>query len=173
MAKTHEDRVQDEVRRRMTDLASAAGVDRGRIDLEVLFLLPSEFVRGYRRLFSEALADPVSPIGDGGKDEGRIKAAGKPADPMKARSMGGASGGSKRFVAGAWPIRDEKALELKVRLDRKILGLIRESLDTLSRERSGNGDIGAGAPGGQTVPLRCDQCGAFLAAAWKRCPFHD
>jgi hypothetical protein len=161
-----EDRVEEELRRRMTAVASAAGVDRGRIELEVLFLLPPEFVRLYQALFRRALADPVAPIGDGGKDEGRIKASGKPNDPMKARSMGGASGG-KRFVRGAWPIRDEAALQAKTLLDRRILAAIRQTWDTLVPP-----SLGAAPAESQTVPRRCAECNLFQRSEWKRCPFH-
>lgn len=169
MAKNYDDRVEEEVRRRVTNAAAAAGVDRGRIELEIVWMLPPEFVRGYREIFSRALADPISPQSDGGKDEGRVKAAGKPADALKARSMGGAAGGGKRYVRGAWPIRDEVALEMKNRLDRKILAALRQTLDTLVQS---NRSLGAAHDGAQTVPRRCDDCGQFLKTEWLRCPFH-
>lgn len=170
MAKTHDDRVEEEVRRRLTNAAAAAGVDRGRIELEIVWMLPPEFIRMYRDLFGRALADPISPQSDGGKDEGRIKAAGKPADAMKARSMGGAAGGGKRYVNGAWPIRDERALDLKIRLDRKILAAVRESWDTLVQSKT---LLGASRTGNETVPRRCTECGLFQRNEWLRCPFHE
>ena len=169
MGKSYEDRIEEAVRQRLTNAAAAAGVDRGRIELEIVWMLPPEFIRLYRELFSRALADPVSPQSDGGKDQGRIKASGKPGDAMKARSMGGASGG-KRFVKGAWPIRDERALEMKNRLDRKILAAIRETWDTLVQS---DRDVGAARLASQTVPRRCADCGLFQRNEWLRCPFHQ
>ena len=161
MPKQFEDRVAEEVNKRLSQAASAAGVDRGRIEIEVLFLLPPEFVRRYRELFDRALADPVKPSSDGGKDEGRLRAPGKPNDPMKARSMGAAAPG-KKFVAGAWPIRDESALEAKRRLDKQLIRLISEALAT----------IGAAPDIVPTPQRRCAYCGFFQKPDWIRCPYH-
>src|SRR5688572_21341706 len=120
MARTVEDRIEDEVRRRLSEAGASAGLAKARLSQEVLFLLPPEFVRLYQDLFDRALGDPVQRAGDGGKDAGRLKASGKSKDPMRARSRAGAAHG-KRFVAGVWPIRSELALEEKQRLDRAII----------------------------------------------------
>jgi hypothetical protein len=169
VSKAFEDRVEEEVRRRVTSAASAAGVDRGRVELEVVWLLPPEFMRLYRAIFSRALADPISPTGDGGKDEGRVKAKGKPADAMRARSMAGAAKG-RRFVQGAWPVRDEAALEAKNRLDRKILAAVRESWDTLVPPSRAS--FRASRQKDQTNSRRCPDCGLYQSPGWLRCPFH-
>lgn len=161
MPKTFDDRVAEEVNKRLTLAASAAGVDRGRIEIEILFLLPPEFVRQYKELFDRALADPIKPTSDGGKDEGRIRASGRTADGLHVRVMG-AAGGGKRFVAGSWPVRDERALELKRRLDRQLIGLVRDSLHA----------IGAAHVDKPRPPAQCDTCGLFQKPEWIRCPFH-
>ena len=166
MPKKTEDVIEDEVRRRITSIASAAGLSRGRVELEVLFLLPTEFVRMYRELFDMALSDPVNPIGDGGKDEGRVKARGTARDPMKARSMSGAAGGGKRFVAGAWPVRSEKALEEKRRLDKKLIRVVDQALSDARAS-------GVRAPGPTTNGNpQCSSCGRIQSPNWVRCPFH-
>jgi hypothetical protein len=159
--KNFDDRVAEEVNRRLTSAAASAGIDRGRIEIEVLFLLPPEFVRRYRDLFDRALADPIKPSSDGGKDEGRLKASGRPNDPMKARSMGAAAHG-KKFVAGSWPIRNEAAVEAKRRLDKQLIRMVAEALAT----------IGAGEGVGATTTYRCSVCGFFQKAEWQRCPYH-
>lgn len=169
MGQNFDDRVEEEIRRRITRAASAAGVERGRIELEVLYLLPPEFVRVYRQIFDMALSDPISPQSDGGKDEGRVKASGRPSDPMRARSMGAAAGGGKKYVRGAWPVRSEAALEIKVRLDRKILAAVRESWETLVTRDTA---IGAAEAGAKTVPIQCAECARFQKAEWLRCPYH-
>jgi hypothetical protein len=164
MPKSFEDRVAEEVNKRLTLAASAAGVDRGRIEIEVLFLLPPEFIRRYRELFDRALADPIRPTGDGGKDEGRVKASGRSSgDPLKARTMGAAQAG-KRFVAGSWPIRDERALELKKKLDRQLITLAGDTLALMS--------MGAAGVEKANPPRQCDICGLFQKPEWVRCPFH-
>lgn len=163
MPQKFEDRVETEVRRRLTRAAAAAGVDRGRIELEVLWQLPPEFVRLYRELFDRALADPIKPTSDGGKDEGRLKASGKPDDAMRARSMGPASSGGKRYVQGSWPIRDERALEAKRQVDRKITRIVDSALSSLRAPRHKS----------QTVPApKCARCGKFQKIEWSRCPYH-
>src|SRR5262245_60822938 len=116
MAKTLADKVEDEIRKRVANAAAAAGVDNGRIELETMWLLPSEFVRMYQELYHMALGPAVSSGTDGGKDEGRVKAPGKPRDELRVRSMAGAKPG-KRYVNQVFPIRDEEALEAKRKLD--------------------------------------------------------
>lgn len=163
MAKTFEDRVSEEVSKRLASAASAAGVDRGRIEIEVLFLLPPEFVRRYRELFDRALADPIRPTGDGGKDEGRVRAPGRNGDSLNTRSMRAAQPG-KRYVAGVWPVRDEAALEAKKRLDKKLVRMALEALELVSAR--------AAALESQKPPTQCTTCGLFQRPEWVRCPFH-
>lgn len=165
MARTVEDQVEDQVRRRITDLLASAGVSRSRINLEVLYMLPPEFVRMYVDLFDRALGDPISRAGDGGKDEGRIKASGKSKDPMRARSRAGAQGG-KRFVAGSWPVKSEAALEEKRKLDRSLVRGVERALRAA-------GSMGAGKKGSSKLdPPRCGTCGRIQSNDWLRCPFH-
>lgn len=170
MAQTHNDRLMDEVRRRITEMTASAGVDRGRISLEVLFLLPARFMREYRYVFDAALDDPLKPQIDGGKDAGRIKAAGKPRDSMKARSMSGAKKESRRTVSTYWPVKNEDYLRIKVNLDRQLVRAVTQAADEIRA-------IGAARRGGQTVlhhseASQCATCGRFLREEWVRCPWH-
>jgi hypothetical protein len=170
MPKKLEDRLEEELRRRSTSAAASAGLDRGRMEMEVLFLLPSEFVRMYRELFDRAFADPIRPTSDGGKDEGRVKAKAK-GDPVRHVSANGAKSTSKRFREGTWPIRDEQALAAKQKLDRKLVraaeSAATEAIGAAAHER-------ASVPAGSTGSTRqCGDCGAFQSAKWVRCPFHE
>src|SRR5262245_10934859 len=176
MPRTIEDRVEEEVRKRLTEAASAAGVGRGRISLEVLYLLPPDFVRMYKELFDRALADPVRPSSDGGKDEGRIKARGKSRDEMHVRSSAGAKPG-KRYVAAYWPIRSEEALAEKKRLDRSLVRSVTRALANAKK----SADDGRGAADGASFmraaakssqPRQCPDCGLIQGPSWVRCPFH-
>lgn len=157
-----EDRIEDEVRKRLAEVGSSAGLAQGRLSQEVLFLLPPEFVRMYRDLFDRALGDPVQRAGDGGKDAGRLKANGKSKDPLRARSRAGAQGGGKKFVAGAWPVKSELALEEKRKLDRAIVRAAEKAIGAA-----------AGRPTAQAQTLRCAGCGRVMSADWVRCPFHN
>lgn len=164
MAKTHQDRVEDEVRRRIAQHAVSAGVDRGRIELEVLFLLPSNFVRQYQELFHMALEDPTGGKG-AGKDEGRIKASGKPKDKVRGTAADGSHSAKsgKRFVAGHWPIRSEAALSAKQKLDKELVAAVEKAIGAA---RNPNGTVPSGAT------RQCESCGRFQQAEWVRCPFH-
>lgn len=171
MSQTHTDRVNDEVRRRMTEIAAAGGIDRGRLSIEVLFLLPPQFVRMYQSIFDAALDDPVKPQLAANKDEGRIKAKGKPRDDLKARSMGGAKKG-KRSVSGYWPVRDEDAMKIKDLLDRRIVRAVGQAVDDLKliRAARNEGRTYVGRPSvGQP---QCPACGKFMKEDWVRCPWH-
>jgi hypothetical protein len=156
----------------MAEIAAAAGIDHGRLSIEVLFLLPPQFVREYQWLFDQALDSPVRPQSDGGKDEGRVKAKGKPRDDLRARSMGGAKK-SKRSVSGYWPIRDEEAMKVKGKLDRRLVRATTQAVDDLRAIRAARVE-------NPTEPTRssvtgqpqCAACGRFLREEWVRCPWH-
>jgi hypothetical protein len=171
MAKTQSDKVEDEVRRRMVEILGSGGVGRGRISLEVLYLLPTQFVSMYRELFDRAFSDPIKPQTDGGKDEGRVKKPIK-GDPVRNISASGAQSGSKKFRTGAWPIRSEEAVEAKRKLDRKLVKATEEALVAARRK-----PLRAAGYQDELVPTddlrRCERCGQFQSKNWKRCPFHE
>lgn len=164
MAKSHEDRVQDEVRRRMVDMAVSAGVDKGRIELEVLFLLPTNFVRQYTELFYMALEDPTAGHG-AGKDEGRLKASGAPRDKIRGTSaaQSHSAKAGKKFVAGRWPVRSEAALSAKQTLDRSL----NQAVEKAIRAARGQEETVLTQSQG-----KCSVCGRFQKIDWERCPFH-
>jgi len=170
VSQSHADRVTDEVRRRMAEIAAAAGIDHGRLSIEVLFLLPPQFVRQYQWLFDQALDSPVRPQSDGGKDEGRVKAKGKPRDDLRARSMGGAKK-SKRSVSGYWPIRDEEAVKIKALLDRRIVRAVNQAVEDLTSIRAARFSTVTVPTGSSGIP-QCEVCGKFLKEEWVRCPWH-
>lgn len=117
MSRSYEDNIEDEVRRRLRTALTEAGVPSDQANTEVLYMLPAEFIRGYRKLFDEALS--WSPQGLETKDQGRIKARGV-----------GAKGGGKRFRnGGAYGVKSELAGEAKRKLDRKLIRAIRTALE--------------------------------------------
>lgn len=168
MAKRTEDHIQDEVRRRISQYHAAAGVPSGDIAKEVLYLLPSEFVRAYLELFWRALGEPVSPQGDGGKDEGRIKARGISKSPMNTRNIPAAQAGRK-YVQSVWPVRDEKAMDAKVKLDRQLV----RAAEKTWRELGGPSELRGNAASKNSQQRRCGECGQFQGPGWLRCPFHE
>jgi hypothetical protein len=177
--KSLEDKLQDEVRRRLVSIAASAGIDQGRLELEVLWLLPTEFVRMYRELFDLTFADPIKPQSDGGKDQGRVL---KTAGHRSGVESGSRAG--KRWVNPGWMVKSDEALEKKKNLDRKIT---RALVQTLSELRASRKLLESQEPTAETErPIRaahymksaraqsrrCELCGYFQKSEWLRCPFH-
>lgn len=140
MARTIADEIEDRVRSRLQERLVSAGIDQGRVSVEVLFWLPSGFIREYQALYMRALK-----LGDGdggqkaGADEGQIKAKVKSADRGKDKGRGlAAHGGGKRYKT-EWVVKDEEALEVKRRVDRALVRVIGRELDRLARETGGGG----------------------------------
>lgn len=127
MAREVRDEVADKVRIRLQEILNSAGVDQGRVGIEVLYWLPAEFVRLYEELFMRGLH-----LGDGddgekaGEDEGRIIAKVKSDRRGKKGSMA-AQGGGKRYKT-EWVVKDEQALEIKRRVDRRLVEIMRKEL---------------------------------------------
>jgi len=143
MTRRFEDLVEAEVRRRMAERLSSAGLSEGRLSHEVLFLLPEEFVREYTELFFRALKeDTAGMLGKVGGDEGQIKKGiGRRRDkftrekPKKGEEKGklrdgnaqGARGGEKGYK-DHWIIKDDVAFEAKRRVDRKLRRIVQAAM---------------------------------------------
>lgn len=127
--------IEREVQRRLVDAMVSAGVPQGRISLEVLYFLPTDFVRAYRKLHEAALLETVA--GAGGGDPGRSPAKGRTVgEGLKARA------GGRRYRTW-WSIRSERAFRLKGSVDRKLLRLAKEidrELADLRRKGDGDGE---------------------------------
>lgn len=161
--------VEDQVRRRLQDRLVSAGVRRGDVALEVLYWLPSEFLDEYSRLFLKALSLPGDSGATGRDDNVVAKVKGgigpkgaKRGERGTAGSMR-ALGGGKRYYKGEWIVKDEIALEIKERVDRRLRGLVvgvaRMVRDEQQRASAGNEEgeeggvltvMGDGEGGGET-----------------------
>lgn len=125
-----EDQVEREVRKRLAETMSSAGVNQGRISMEVLYWLPENFARLYMQMVDKALKmdDGVgSSMGGQSGDEGQIKAR-VGTGPAKGKQVGGlftresgahARGTGKRYRQH-WLVKDEAAFKLKGQIDRKL-----------------------------------------------------
>lgn len=163
------DAIEREVQKRLTERLVSGGVDQGRISLEVLYFLPPDFVRAYRRLFDSAMGEDV--VGSGGMtgDAGQRISPGErightkegEAVVRKASSRAGGGGAAdgglgtrEGFVQGArpggrkyrgyWKIRSEKSFKLKGSVDRKLKRLARDIENALGKgkgEEEGNEDV--------------------------------
>lgn len=125
-----EDQVEREVRKRLAETMSSAGVNQGRISMEVLYWLPENFARLYMQMVDKALKmdDGVgSSMGGQTGDEGQIKAKvgtgpqrGKQAGGLFTRESGAHARGTGKRYRVHWLVKDENAFALKGKIDRKL-----------------------------------------------------
>lgn len=143
------------LRARLAEVLSSAGVDDKRVAVEVLYLLPEEFVRGYTDLFHRALA--TGEDGTGEKNDAKAE-LGKARGKAARNTLGG--------TRGVWQIRNDRALGEKQRIDRQLRKLARQMRD------------GANAGTGKEQVARCGEflaeektgCGKWVEKGWKFCP---
>lgn len=129
---------------------TSAGVNVNRVSLEVLYMMPADFVRLYIEMFTRAL----------GSADGGTAARGKAAENT------GALGKAKRKTAGGqgkkykehWVVQDEKALDLKTRVDKRLRALGRDIRKGLAGEIS------------EAERARCVCCSSYMSADWIYCP---
>lgn len=81
------------VRSRIAEIMSAAGVDIGRIGLEVVWNLPPDFVRAYENLWR--LVAEGDRLIDGRGELGKDAEVGRAKDPKSSQMGGGANGRTK------------------------------------------------------------------------------
>lgn len=143
------DALDDKVRTRLAEIRAAAGVPHSQISLEVLYFLPEGFLNHYISLFTTALKS------DGGEDarnrsQAEAGAVGK--------ATGNHFGGSPRRYKKAFVVLDERALDLKTAIDKRLRMIGR--------------DIRAGLAGElqEAENMRCGSCGTFVQGRWKYCP---
>lgn len=141
--------IEQRVRARLAEVMSSAGVDHSRISLEVLYLLPPEFLDAYIELYHRAFKDSSSSIGN--PDAISVK-------KTKGSQIRPAVQG-KRYK-NYWQIRDEKAFTQKQRVDRKLRALIKE----IRTGEAGKGAYRARCKGGST-----GGCGRYVEEKWSYC----
>jgi len=145
------------VRRRIAEIMSAAGVDQGRIGVEVLYELPPSFARAYEELWRIATGDEGHDGQGRASDRRRDAEVGVSADPKNKGGGGGGrlrdtersrermgelvvrSGGSARRsvrVGARGPgsglsLGPEEALRLKERVDKRLRAVARDIAEEL------------------------------------------
>lgn len=156
-----EDGMDEKLRRRLAEVLSSAGVNANRVALEVLFMLPAEFVRGYSDLFHRALNTGEDGMGERNDSKAELgRAAGKRTEEGRGAARKGK--GSR----GVFSIRSDKALGEKERVDRQLRKLARQMRDA--------GNAGTGketvARCGEGVEQEALGCGRWVESSWKYCP---
>lgn len=142
----------DRLRGRLAEIRAAAGVPHAQISLEVLYFLPKGFLDAYAELFTRALK------ADGGEGA-RGEAQQQTGALGKARVIGG--GGAKpakRRWKKAWVVQDDRLLEVKTLMDKRLRVLAKE----IQRLLEGGAD--------DDPVLTCSACRVVVSTSWKYCP---
>jgi predicted RNA-binding Zn-ribbon protein involved in translation (DUF1610 family) len=167
-----EDAIEREVQRRLTERAAAAGLAPGRISMEVLFMLPPEFVKMYTILFDRSLKESV--VGGSVKDQAvtkRVTRQPRLSARGKSRIVPAGNSGGKRYRE-FWTIKDERAFRYKGQIDRRLRRLARDisltlhpdSQDDLTRGCSRCGiDLHPHMELGYKIQF-CPRCGTSIGA---------
>jgi len=143
------DQLDDKLRTRLAEIRAAAGVPHAQISLEVLYFLPEGFLKQYQELFTKALKS------DGGEDA-RNRSQAEAGTVGKA--TGNHFGGSPRRYKKAFVVLDERALDIKTQIDKRLRMIGREIRAGLAGELV------------EAETMRCGQCGTFVQGRWKYCP---
>jgi len=168
-----------EVQRRYTDLMASAGVNGSRVAVEILFMLPPEFVRRYAELFDLSLSwSPRSGSGSGSGGGSIEKASGAVKPDVRGSGEGGmhtrvqpaASTSGKRYTKQHFAVLSETALNEKNKLDRRLVRGVTDAIRA-ARPAQTNATTEIGAKTKERG--ECSECGRRMANGWKRCPFHS
>jgi hypothetical protein len=144
------DAYDDKLRTRLAEIRASAGVPHSQISLEVLYFLPQAFLTQYQEMFVRALKS------DGGEDQ-------RNRSQQEAGQVEKAAGGSTgRRYKKSFVVLDEKALDLKSTIDKRLRMVARDIRAGLAGESEEAREAGG--------PTRCGRCGTFISRGWKYCP---
>jgi len=167
------------------ELADKSLLNSQKLAMEVLYLLPDDFVKFYEALFHRALLvkDNSAMHGKGG---GVDKAKGAMGMVLGSETKAQAMGSGKRWKNPAFTIGDEVAFDTKAWLDRELGVLVRKA-GVRIRDQAAIAKLSA--PGSRSdgrAPIRCPglraewldrgdgtprpKCGLFLKAEYRFCP---
>lgn len=125
------------------ELRESGGLSSGRLGLEILFLLPDDFVQFYTALFHMALDEGVGNQGKGSSGDGTGKESNEDLRIAKGRTgtvLGSdnrlqAQGSGKKYRNTGMTIKSEKALEVKRLVDRGLRTLVEDGLRSLKHRQ--------------------------------------
>jgi hypothetical protein len=143
------DPLDDKLRTRLAEIRAAAGVPHAQVSLDVLYFLPEKFLNAYQTMFMRALKS------DAGEDQ-RARSQAEAGEVGKA--TGGTTGGAPRRYKKAFVVLDERALDLKTQIDKRLRMIGREVETVLA-----GGEV-------ERADRRCPSCGTFVQNRWKYCP---
>lgn len=169
-----EEQIRRAVDKRVAEVLSAAGVDTRRMALQVLYYLPDRFVEVYEELFDKALkrAGEESPGAEGGADAGTLGKAPSGTSGSKGNKTQLRGGQGKKYK-NIWVIKDDDALDLKNRVDKRLRSLAREIQTEMTFGRTDHGGLGTGVSailGKYCEGKGCGGKGRLKSESWRFCP---
>jgi hypothetical protein len=150
-------------KKRLADIMGDAGVGARRVAIELLYLLPADFVTTYEDLFHRAIL--LGDEGRGAREDAQAE-LGRASGKTKGKdwgSRGGSGDGSRK--GSVFPVNEKEAFEQKEWVDRQLRKLARQ--------------IKMGAGSGVAARVRCsgedsnkngNGCGRWLEEDWDFCP---
>jgi hypothetical protein len=108
------------------ELRESGGMPRGMSGVEVMYLLPDEFVLFYEDLYCRALGVGMgSPAGAASRRDGGVeKAKGTTGTVLGSESRAQAQGGGKRYRDSPMVVKNEKMLAVKGYVDQGLMDLV-------------------------------------------------
>lgn len=154
------------------ELRESGGLSSGRLGMEILYLLPDDFVQLYGALFHRALnvgdESVMAAHGKGGVDKaiGRTGMATEHDERGRDRGSGAqASGTGKKWKEQRIPIGSEAMMRVKQGVDKELMVLASRMKGALAnKDGEGKGEEQKG--------LQCINgvCRSFLKPGWGYCP---
>lgn len=171
----------DKVRIRIAEIMSSGGVGYNQISLEILYLLPVEFINRYIEVWEKAMGPGIKAPGDAMAHDAELGKANTDTK-KKGQVVGAGAGGVTKRFKRILTIRDERALMLKDRMDKRLRNMAREMRLELSgltentmENMKGvgiNEMVGDGNPNKLRGVRRCQPgCGKLFPVNYQFCPF--
>lgn len=179
------------------ELIESGNLASSRLGLEILYLLPDDFVQFYQDLFHQALQVKDDSVMHG-RSGGLEKAGGRQGMQLGSKDRGPQAGSSgKRWKNTPMAVGNESALRAKTAMDKGLQDLVRDAKRYLASERElrdqahseklagsenlsqGPGAVskadhvrssGSGVRAGGGIRCAGAKCGRFLKAGWTFCP---
>lgn len=154
----------------LRELAESGGLPSAQLGLEILYLLPDDFVKGYQEIFHAAMqggrGEAIS-----GRGGGIEKSGGAKGIVLGSEVGAQASGTGKRWRSRTSEgVGSEKALDVKQSVDTE-LRLIMDQAQRALRSKADKGKLPAQCRGsleGRNGVMK--KCRRFLRPGWNYCP---
>jgi len=150
------------------ELRESGGLPQGQMGLEILFLLPDNFVEFYQGIFHRALR-----VGDGsvmhGRSGGVEKAKGTTGTVLGSETRAQASGTGKKFKRMGLVIGNEKVLQIKDQTDKGLEQLTSEGRRAIGELEGAGAEGGSGGSNKPGKQPQCYACKGFVGRNWRFC----